>query len=552
MVRSLRDRVGESLDALRGVFANAGLRRLVLAFAGSVFGSYAYGIAVAVYAYQHGGAAAVGLVAFVRLIAAAAVAPFASVLADRVRRERVMLAADLFRAATVTVAGIAAIGGAPALVVYALAVATSVAGASFRPAEASLMPTLARTPEELTAANVSTSTFDSLGSFLGPALAGVLLAFAQPGVVFFVLAASYVWSAAFVVRIRAPEPEPRARMHAGGGGLAEAVAGFRAIAAEPRLRLLISLYGAQAFVAGALGVLVVVTALKLLAIGTSGVGFLESASGIGSLIGAAIALALVTRKRLAGDFGLGIVLWGAPLVVLGLYPNTVVALVALAVVGIGNTLVDIAAMTLMQRTAPEAVAGRVFGVLDSMLVGALGVGAVLAPLLVGVLGARAALIVTGGLLPVLAALRWGRLREIDEGARVPAERVDALRAISIFAPLPLQTIELLALRLEPVHVAAGEDLFRRGDVGDRFYVVADGELEVLLDHETKIEVPGGYVGEIALLRDIPRTATVRARVDATLWALDRDEFLAAVTGHARSREAANEVVGARLGYAPTA
>jgi MFS family permease len=548
---SLRERISESLGALRGVYANPSLRRMQLAFAGAVFGSYAYGISVAVYAYEHGGATAVGLVAFVRLISAAAVAPFAALLADRLRRERVMLASDLARAVLVAGAGLAAVLGSPALVVYALAVLATLAGTPFHPAEASLAPALARTPEELTAVNVSSSSFDSLGSFLGPAVAGLMLAVTGPGVVFFVMAACFLWSASFLVRIRGPEREPVAG-GGHGGGLREAFAGFRAIGAEPRLRLLIFLYAAQAMVAGALGVLVVVTALDLLKIGNSGVGFLESASGIGSLVGAGIALALVARRKLAGDFGLGIVLWGAPLVLLGLFPNTPIALVALGVLGVGNTLVDIAAMTLLQRTAPEEVAGRVFGVLDSMLVGALGLGSVLAPALIALLGARAALVIVGSMLPVLAALRWRQLQEIDEGAQVPQERIDALRRIPIFAPLPLRTVELVATRLDRVELAAGADLFRRGDEGDRFYVVADGELEVVLDEGAKVEGPGSYVGEIALLRNVPRTATVRARTDVRLWALDRHDFLSAVTGHARSREAANQVVGARLGYAPSA
>jgi cyclic nucleotide-binding protein/MFS transporter len=299
-------------------------------------------------------------------------------------------------------------------------------------------------------------------------------------------------------------------------------------------------------------VLVVVTALDLLDMGNAGVGFLESASGIGSLVGAGVALALISRKRLAGDFGLGIVLWGAPLVLLGLWPNVPVALLALAVVGLGNTLVDIAAMTLLQRTAPEEVAGRVFGVVESILVGAIGLGSVAAPLLIALTNARVALIVTGALLPVLAALRWRRLEEIDaEGAEVvPGERVEALRRIPIFTPLPPRTLELLASRLKEIVVPAGNTLFVRGESGGHFYVVVDGELEVLLDGEMK--VVRDYLGEIALLRGVPRTATVRAHTDATLWALRREDFVAAVTGHPGAREAANEIVGARLGYAPTA
>ncbi len=544
----LRQRLGESLAAFRGVFANDNLRRAQLAFAGAVIGQYAYSIAVAVYAYQQGGATAVGVVSFVRLIVAAAVAPLTASLGDRFRRERVMLASDLVRALLVGLAAAAVFADLPALTVYVLATLTTIGGTAFRPAEAALLPTLARTPEELTAANVSSSTFDSLGSFLGPALGGVLLAVSGTGEVFVVMSVCFLWSASFVVRIRPEQAsvvEPEGRE---GDGLRGLVEGFRAIVHEPRLRLLMGLYGAQAVVAGALGVLVVVTALDLLELGSSGVGFLESASGIGSLLGAGLALALVARKKLAADFGLGIVLWGLPLVLLGIFPNTLVALLALGVLGVGNTLVDIAAITLLQRTAPEAVASRVFGVLESTMAASVGIGSVLAPVLVGLFGARTALISTGALLPVLAALRWRQLQAIDEGAKVPQERVDALRRVPFIAPLPLRTIEGLAARLEPVELAAGQTLFERGDKGDRFYVVAAGELEVELDGEQR--PAGPYVGEIALLRGVPRTASVSARTAATLWALERADFLGAVTGHRRAHGAADDIIGARLGFAP--
>jgi hypothetical protein len=364
------------------------------------------------------------------------------------------------------------------------------------------------------------------------------------------MAGCFLWSALMVSRVHSVRP---ARAEAEpGGGLVELTGGFRAIAAEPRLRLLIGLYGAQCLVAGAMGVLVVVVALDLLSMGNGGVGFLESASGIGSLVGAAVALAVVGPGRLAKILGVGIALWGAPLVLLGVIPSTAVALLAMTVLGLGNTLVDVSAMTLLQRTAPEAVAGRVFGVLDSVTVGAVALGSLGAPAIVGLFGARAALIAVGVFLPVLVLLTSRKLRVIDVGANVPPERLEALRPIPFLAPLPVGAVEVLAAALKPVTVPAGGELFARGDDGDRFYVIADGELEVLLDGHVKVEGPGAWVGEIALLRDVPRTATVRARTDARLWALDREQFLGAVTGHTRSRDAANEVVGARLGYAPTA
>jgi CRP-like cAMP-binding protein len=165
-----------------------------------------------------------------------------------------------------------------------------------------------------------------------------------------------------------------------------------------------------------------------------------------------------------------------------------------------------------------------------------------------VLGERTALVAAGALLPVLAALSWRALQRVDETARRPGHELDLLRAVPMFAPLPVATLEHLAASLTPVPVDAGEAVFRAGDSGDRFYLVADGEVEISLDGRAPEPLgSGGWFGEIALLRDVPRTATVTARTDSHLLALDREEFVAAVTGHPESAEAADAVIGARLG-----
>jgi MFS family permease len=546
---SLTGRLGESLDAFRGIFANPNIRRVQLAFAGAITGMYAYGIAVAVFAYEEGGATAVGVLVAVRLAIAAAIAPFAASFADRYRREVVMLGSDLLRVGTVGTAALAAHLHWSAFVVYAMATLTSVAGTVFRPAEAALLPTLARTPEELTAANVTSSTIDSVGSFVGPALGALLLALSNASLVFAFTAATFAWSASMISGVRSPRTEITAEELEEQGGH-DFLGGMRAIRHEPRLRLLIGLYGAQALVAGALGVLVVVTALRLLDLGNAGVGILEAASGIGSILGAGVMVALLARKRLGEDLALGIFLWGAPLVVLGIAVSTPAAIVAFGLVGLGNTLVDVSAITLLQRATPTAVAARVFGVLESATIAAMAVGALLAPGLVGLIGPRGALIITGGLLPVLVALSWRQLRVIDAGAGVEDRIIDALRRVPFLAPLPLATLEFLGARVVPQKLAAGATLFRRGDHGDRFYILTTGTIEIGLDEGAKRQEAPAYVGEIALLHDVPRTATVEAGTACELLALDRDDFLAAVAGHAGSSGIAQDVVAARLGVAP--
>jgi MFS family permease len=551
----LVERLGQSGRAFKGAFANPQLRRLQLAGAGSVAGQWAYSVALAVFAYEAGGAKAVGIVGLVRTIPAAISAPLTSTLADRLPRIAVMAAAQFGRAATIGAAGAVALTDGPAWAVYVLAGGASILGTAFLPAESALLPTLTGSPEELTAANVVRSTIDSVGSFAGPAIGGILLAATSTGVVFLVTAGTFVWGGLMVSLIRRPtaaaeRPTPSEGERPRGGFLRQTAAGFQAIAVERRLRVVVALYAAQTLVAGAFGVLVVVTALNLLQKGEAAVGYLNAAMGVGGVAGAVLAFTLVGRNRLASDFGVGIVLWGAPLAVIGAWPNTPVAIVALAFLGLGNTLVDVAGLTLMQRTAPSAVLGRVFGVLETLLVGTIGLGAIVAPLLIAGIGIRWSLVATGAFLPVLAALTWRRLLQIDAESEAPLEALRLLEPIPIFAPLPGPALERLASQLDPIEVAAGTEVIRQGDPGDRFYVIESGRFAVAVDGTAAGELdPGDFFGEIALLRNVPRTASVTAETDGRLLALGRHAFLDAVAGNSPSARAADAVVGARLGAA---
>jgi predicted MFS family arabinose efflux permease len=540
------------LRAFRSVFANAGLRRLELAWALSETGKWLYIVALAVFAYDVGGTAAVGVVALIRIFPSALLAPFAGLVADRFRREHVMLGASVLRAALFGLAAAAVLLDLPAGVVYACAGLVTILSTTFRPAQAALLPSLARSPEELTAANVATTTIASVGSFAGPAIGGVLLAATSVEVVFAATAGTFLVSAILVAGMHGPRPSRRAGV-AASHPLAAAFAGFGTIARNGTLRVLVGLYAAQTLVAGALMVLIVVAAIELLDLGDSGVGYLNSAFGVGGLVGAGLTLALVARQRLGSDFALGMLLWGLPLVVVGLWAEPGAALVLLALVGVGDTLIEVAAPTLLQRAVPDEVLARVFGALESVLIGAMGIGAILAPPLVDWFGIRGALIATGALLPVLGLLFWRRLAAIDREAPIPVRELDLLRGIPIFAPLPPPTLEELASSLVPVEVPAGSRVFAQGDDGDRFYVIGEGEVDVSIDGRAiRTEGPGEYFGEIALLHETPRTATVVAKGDARLYALERDEFLAAVTGHAESRTAADARVSSLLNAPRTA
>jgi len=235
------------------------------------------------------------------------------------------------------------------------------------------------------------------------------------------------------------------------------------------------------------------------------------------------------------------------------WPTAAVALFSFGVIGMANAFADVAGVTIIQRAVPDDVLARVFGVIQLIAFGSMGIGAALAPLLIAPLGLRGALIATGLVLPVLVAVTWSRVVRIDATATPPeATELRLLGSLPIFAPLPGATLEHLATRLLPLRLEPGSVIVREGDAGDRFYIIAEGEVEVS-QHGEPISMlsAGGHFGEIALLRDIPRTATVTARTPVVLYAVERADFLAAVTGHQPSADAAESVVSARLAGMPS-
>jgi MFS family permease len=488
------------------------------------------------------------------MVPSAFVSPFAGLLADRYARERVLFASVATRTVLLVGTTAAVYSHANEWVVYALAIAGTLSQTPMRSAVGALTPALCSSPEELTATNAVTSTIESLGTFVGPALAGLLLAVASLGTVFAFTTVLMAIFALFVARIRAPGvAEPKAELEASTIA-SESLAGFQAIGKEPPLRVLVALFTAQTFVAGAVGVFMVVLALQVLRLGNAGVGYLNSAFGVGALIGGVVAFGLTGTRRLSPSFLAGVVLWGAPLALVAAWATTPVTLLLVGLMGIGNSLVDVSCFTLVQRAVPDNVLARVFGVVVMLWLLSLGIGAAVTPKLISWLGITHALIVVGLGLVVLVVVLAVRVVAIDAAAHAPdADELRLLGRVPIFTPLTGATLEHLVGRLVPVVVEAGTAIVRQGDHGDRFYVVAEGELDVSVDGQPVSPLgTGDYFGEIALLRDMPRTASVTARTRAVLYALDRDDFLAAVAGYGPSAEAAERVVSARLGSAPTA
>ncbi|KGN39766.1 MFS transporter [Knoellia aerolata] len=543
-------RLGHAAAAFTSNARNPRLRRAQLSFLGAWTAEWAFTVALGIVAYRDGGAAAVGLVGLLRMVPSALLAPVLSPLADRGRRERVLVVVSTVRGlATAAAALVAALSG-PAVLIYVAAVLSTIAATLYRPAHSALLPSLCRTGHELASANVVRGFLDSAATLVGPLVATVLLQVTGVDVVFAVAAAASFWSAALLVRLRydAP-PRPAAQRP---NLVAEAMDGVRAVAGHRGLSLVLGLAAAQALTRGALTVLSVVVAIELLGTGEPGVGALMAAVGVGAVLGSLAASLLVGTSRLGAWFAVGVALWGLPLALVGAVPREGVALVLVAFIGVGNALIDVAGFTLIGRMAPDEVLARVFGVLESLVTVSIGLGALFASLLVEWFDVRIALVATGVLCPLLAVASLRPLRSLDRSVSALDGDVALLQRVTMLAPLPLPAVERLARGLRPVAVPQGEVVFRVGDMGEDYYVVESGEADVRGDgHVVATLGAGEGFGEIALLRRTRRTATVLAHTDLALRALDSERFLAAVLGYTPStRDAEAHVDGLLDRYDP--
>jgi Major Facilitator Superfamily/Cyclic nucleotide-binding domain len=546
MIGAVGRRLAEGGAALASNLRRPDLRRAQLAFGSAYAAEWALTVALGVVAFRDGGATAVGIVALIRMLPSALIAPFATAVADRVRRDRVLIWIGVTRAAALGAAAVVMAVDLSAVFVYVLAVVATIPFTAFRPAHSALLPALCETPTELTAANASRGLLDSASLLVGPLLAALLLGISGPEAVFVLISGLSLWSALLVSLIDY-EPAPRETPPAPIRIAADTADGLRAIAAQRDVTMLLGLAAVQALTRGALSVFTVVVAIELLETGEPGVGVLTAAIGVGAVVGSLGASVLVGSRRLAAYTGVGIALWGTPLVVIGVFPAELLALVMLAIVGAGNALVDLGYFTLFPRLMPDEVLARVFGALESLVAIAVGLGSIITPLLIHLFGIRGALVAIGLMTPAIAALAWSRLVKLDEGLGAQADVIERLREVTMLRPLPVSTIEHLARNVREESVEPGETVIEQGQVGESFYVIVAGEVEVRENGSLlRVLGDGDSFGEIALLRDVPRTMTVRARTPLALYALDRRHFVPTVSGYGESAAEAEAVVETRL------
>jgi MFS family permease len=504
-------------------------------------------VALLVWAFDEGGATATGIIALAQLIPAAIVAPVGSVLGDRWTHRRALVVSQALQAVACAAVWAALVAEASLVVVCGLSGALAAALAMTRPVYYSALPELADDPEELTALNSLSSTVEGFADFIGPLIAGVLLA--THGAEWVLLSMAVLSAAGACVSLTLPSVRIIAAEDS-SRYFALLRSGVLTLAHDRSVALLTLLVGAGFAVIGMLDILAVVLALDVLDAGAGSPGLLASAVGVGGMLGAALSIALIGRRRLAPAVVAGAGFAGLPLVIASASSALWQALILFALAGAGTAFLAVAIRTLTQRVVAPQVLTRVFGLQEAMLLAGTAAGAAAATALVGFLGPTTAFVAGGLFLPLAAALIWPWIRRLDDRSTAPGAVFDLLRRISIFSALPQSSVELLARELTMEQVPEGHAVVTQGEPGDRYYLIEEGAVSVLVDgDEVRTLGPGEGFGEIALLRRVPRTATVRATTPVTLQALERETFLSVVTGHPPANQEAERTAQDRHGRA---
>ncbi len=518
----------------RSALAQRDLRLLLIGMLVSMAGSWAYNVALLAVVYERTGSLAwVGAATLGRFIPVLLFSPYAGVLADRFERVRVMVSCDLIAAASQAGLTLLVLAEAPAAAMIALAAVTSLAMTPYEPAVAAVTPQVVD-EEHLAAANSLRGVIENIVQVAGPALGALLLFVAPAWSVFALDGASYVVSALIVSRMSMRSRPVDVTEGGSAGPLRQMVVGLREIAHSRAAGMLVALSVLASMVYGMDTVLFVGASEERLDLGADGFGVLMTGLAVGGLLAAAAVNRLAGSPRLAAVLVLAMLLYCLPNIVLAVTVSPAVAVAAQVARGAGTLIVDVLAMTALQRAVAPDVTARVFGVFWALIVGAIALGALVAPPVVAVLGLETAIVVLA-LVPALVSIAvYPALAQMDRASAVRTavlgKRVAVLEATGMFAAASRPVLERLAAESSEISVSAGETLIREGDPADALYVLKTGEVEVEAGARKLATLPAGsWFGELGLLEGIPRTATVRTTAPCTLLRIDGEAFLGALS-----------------------
>ncbi|WP_380165136.1 cyclic nucleotide-binding domain-containing protein [Jannaschia sp. R86511] len=532
--------VAPGRDRPRG--GGPGLLLLLLAWGLYKVADWALVVTLSVVALDLGGPAAVGVVGALRVVPGALLSGVVSGLADRWPRPRVLSAALLaWSVLTLLLAELTAVSG-PLALWYAVLALGSVAGSLIRPCLQGLLPQLASSPAQLIRATSAYTTVSGAATVAGPAATGLLLATTGRGTVLLLVAAVFAVGAvvALLVRTEARPVRRSVRTRRGSQTLAGA-----AVLARPGARAVVGVLLLRTLLTGFVGTAVVVLALEVMGAGEGLLGGLYAALGAGGLLAALSVVGSRSPARATAWLVGGVVACGASSVLIGVFPQPLVAAGALAVFGLGAAANEVHGYSVVGRLLPDHLAGRGWGALQSAGAVAAACGSLLVAPLVAWVGFGWAMGMAGALGALLPLVAWSRLRRLQETLDAIHPFVPVLQEVTVLAPLSAITVDRLARGATELTVAPCDVVVRQGDPGDTFFVVIEGRFEVRQDGRTIATLgEGASFGEIALLEAVPRTASVVATWPGRLLALDADTFVAVVTGHRRSDAQARDAVDA--------
>lgn len=511
----------------RLLLRNRSLLRLLSGFGLLNVSEWGFIAALSVHAYKTGGALDVGLIGLRFLAGALSSALLAPLIASR---RGVLRVIALLRACLLGGAATMAITGGPFLLVLLFVVADSIVAAGYRPAQSRLMPSLARSPHELTHAVAGTSMAKTIGQAGGALIAGAAVNFVSPQTAMAGEAAVMLVAFACTLGLRGT---PAVELGEAPHRLRAGIAAFPGVLRDANAWPLVVASVLRTLVRGLWGALLVLVALRLLHAGSSSVGLLQAATGLGAFIALPVTAAQIGRSRLALPCIASFVVAGLTVALVGAASALSVVAVLVFIWGASMALADAVSLSLLHRLLPTHAFSRTVAVMESLKLVTEGAGALLAPALVALFNLRVALIIAGLPLPVLMISTWVRVYRSDELAAGRGAIVARLHRVRLFRGLDMASLEQLAAHVGHVQVQAGDEPSVQGAHGDSFYVIEAGEAEVLINGFRVRQIgPPDDFGERALLRDTPRTATVRALTEMKLLEIDRDAFLEALTGEA--------------------
>jgi predicted MFS family arabinose efflux permease len=520
-------------------------------------GDWLYNVALLVWVYDatHSGTW-VAVVTVARLLPYVAFGPLGGIVADNYDRRTVMIVSDLLRAVLMLLLAVFTDLDGPVALVAAVACISAAAGTAYRPAVVAMLPEMVG-ESDLAAANALESAVENLAVVLGPAIGAGLLVIGSPTFAFVVNALTFVASALCAAALQ---------VHSRGSGRADAdgsapdaglLHGFRELARSADVRVLGGYMLGTAFVYGIQTVILVLVASEQLESGSDGVGIFYAALGVGGVIGAALVTPLARSARLGAILYGSLLLTAVPMALLAVSGSGAVAFVLVLLSSVGAVLLDVLALTQLQRAVSGDVLGRVWGALDALVVTTIIIGSVIVEPVVDTLGADPAFVVLALAVPVLGLLGVGGLLRADRESVELLERIGP--AVRVFQQVPLlevadrAVIERLAASATVLPVAIGEDVVVQGEPAEHFYVVESGRFDVYVQEagrepeQVNVLGAGDWFGEIGLLHDAPRTATVRARWPSRVWRIDGDELLEALNSAPTMAATLLEGVASRIG-----